>query len=305
MKKLGVVVGRFQTDVITDGQLKLIECAQKNSERVLIVIGQSRSRLSFTNPLPFEARKIMLVNSALLDLSKTSIVKLMDEKYDEMWSNNLDNLIIEELKGENISNATIYGGRDSFKKSYHGKAEVVEVSFGIDHISATDVRKQIHSEIGDSKSWRSGVIFASAHRYPVSYQTVDIAVVNFGKMEALLGKRSNEQKYRFVGGHVDPTDDSLEEASKRECTEECGNIETDNYKYVGSYRIDDWRHRKEKDKILTAFFCCNYIFGKPKAKDDIDELKWFDLTKVTIDDVEPEHHILLGSLKKYLTKTDH
>ncbi|MDO8504789.1 MAG: NUDIX domain-containing protein, partial [Candidatus Liptonbacteria bacterium] len=71
-------------------------------------------------------------------------------------------------------------------------------------------------------------------------------------------------------------DPSLEAACRREVGEETG-VEIDGMEYVGSFRIDDWRYRGREDKMLSAFFAATYIFGHPKAEDDIEEVRWVPL----------------------------
>ncbi len=145
-------------------------------------------------------------------------------------------------------------------------------------------------------------MFASAYRYPVSFQTVDAAIMdNLGRV--LLARKPDELNWRFVGGFVATTDESLEHAARREVSEECGGIETDEYEYIGSYRIDDWRYRNEGDKIMTAFFKCKFIFGQVKAQDDIAELIWVGFANLHKTMIEPEHHPLLEALQNFKINT--
>ena len=87
----------------------------------------------------------------------------------------------------------------------------------------------------------------------------------------------------------------------REAVEET-KLELDQLKYVGSFSINDWRYRNERDKIFSTLFTAEYMFGKPEASDDIDELKWFDVNTVNTKDVVTEHRpmlkVLLNSLRK-------
>ena len=47
--------------------------------------------------------------------------------------------------------------------------------------------------------------------------------------------------------------------------------------YIGSFRVDDWRYRSERDKIMTTLFKAKYLFGHLEPSDDVEELRWFDL----------------------------
>jgi bifunctional NMN adenylyltransferase/nudix hydrolase len=141
--------------------------------------------------------------------------------------------------------------------------------------------------------------------YPKTYPTVDIAVLKNGNAELLLGRKNNSVKWRFPGGFADPSDNSFEESARREMTEECGNIETGDMKYIGSAKINDWRYRNEADKIVTMLFKTELSFGNPKAADDLEELHWFAVNELPImlanGDITNEHEplvkILINNLK--------
>src|ERR1017187_4422194 len=108
--------------------------------------------------------------------------------------------------------------------------------------------------------------------YPISYQRTDAVILDEVGSRLLLGKKKKEPLFRFVGGFVDPKDKSLEEASIRERREETGiNLECSKPEYLFSFRVDDPRFKKGPDKIMSAVFGYTYVFGIPKAGDDIDE----------------------------------
>lgn len=323
--RIAVIVARFQTAELTMGHRMLLHHAYFHADHVLIVVGSAPTRLCTQNPLSFKIRQQMLKAYLGPLLTKTTIAELKDLKSDVVWSSNLDKLIAEEVSKHtyvNVPQSTkkknsyrslsdgikptvkIYTGRQGFNEHYTGTYLVEPVSFNLDAISATQYRQQLHKKLKNNADWRAGVIYASAHKYPTSFQTVDVAIINHDKKQVLLGKKPGEKKYRFVGGHVDVKDQSLEDAAKREAMEETGNIETDNYKYLGSFRVDDWRYKRSLDGILTALFVCDYIFGTPIAKDDIVEVKWFkfkDLAKTSL--VEPEHIPLMDKLIQHLLLT--
>lgn len=311
--KLGVIVGRFQVPELTHGHLKLIEHVRANSDETLIVVGNAHTKLTSKNPLPLQVRLELLAKNYIeRGWKDTPITYIHDNKTNEDWSQNLDEII--NTYSENHQNITLYGGRDSFIKYYTGKHKTQEVTFDIDDINASAHRAEIHKTIKTDRLFCEGIIHASGNRYPISYQTVDIAVIRemteFDReslkqtknIQILLCRKSNEKLWRFIGGFVDPTDKSLEAAARRELMEECGPIEVSNFKYAGSFRIDDWRYRDAEDKILTALFTCQYSYGEPKANDDIAEVKWFYLLqgaapksgdgRIDVSDIEPEHRPL-------------
>jgi bifunctional NMN adenylyltransferase/nudix hydrolase len=141
-------------------------------------------------------------------------------------------------------------------------------------------------------------------RFPVSYQTVDVAIINNDKNEILLVKKPNENKYRFCGGFSDPNSESLEQDARREVKEETG-VEIGEPKYIGSTLISDWRYNRgcEQDRIKTALFVADYVYGNPQGADDVEAAKWFKLNTLKKSDIMEEHGVLLDMLvDKYLKK---
>lgn len=144
MKTLGVIVGRYQIDQLHEGHYKLIHQAQSENDKLLIVIGNSPAKLTLSNPLSFEVREKMILN--IFGDKKPIIVRLSDQKSDQVWSSKLDELI-EKGTHNSYDKITLYCGRDGFKKYYIGKYQVKEVTFGIDFISASVQRSFIHDRI--------------------------------------------------------------------------------------------------------------------------------------------------------------
>ncbi|OQP47532.1 hypothetical protein A4H97_05175 [Niastella yeongjuensis] len=151
-----------------------------------------------------------------------------------------------------------------------------------------------------------GINYAFQNAYSKVYPTVDIAVLKDGDTQVLLGKKHNAPQWRFPGGFTDPTDDSYEAAARRELQEECGDLEVNAMQYIGSAKIDDWRYRSEEDKIITLFFKTQWVFGHPKANDDLKELGWFPVKELQAmmqqGTIVKEHHILVNILLSNLAK---
>lgn len=269
----GVIVARFQIDELHDAHKALIDYVRSRHKKVAIFIGISPVKVTRNNPLDYFTRKVM-IEQAYPDVH---VLPIKDAGSDEVWSKELDKKIKEVFEIETV---TLYGSRDSFIPHYKGVFKTVELDSS-STISASEVRALVSDEIRKSPDFRAGVIYSAYNTYPKIYQTVDIVITR--PREVLLAKKKADKgnKYRFVGGFVDPRlDTSLEEAAGREVYEETGGLELTKPKYYGSTIIDDWRYRREIDKIMTAVFTCEYIHGKPKASDDIDELEWVPLEKL-------------------------
>lgn len=297
--KTGVVIGRFQTPYLHSGHLSLITHAIKNSDQVLILVGQSVKRVTKNEPLNFKIRRQMI--SELFP--SVGVLPILDTKYDSVWSKNVDAVIEAFCKGSEV---VLYGGRDSFLERYSGKFQSEKIP-EIKDFSATNIRQGCASYLSTSEQFTRGIIHAAYNKYDQVIPTVDVAIIDHYHGRILLGRKKGETKYRFPGGFVDPKDRNYEQAAKRESIEECGGLELSNFKYVCSSQIDDWRYRNESDKIMTTLFMCDYIFGSPVASDDLEELRWFNITVLFSEDlckheysIEPEHIVLLKELKKHL-----
>ncbi len=266
--EIGVIIGRFQLHQLHKAHCDVIESVLSNHKKVILFLGVTKVIGSSSNPLDFASRKAMIQEK----YPEIVVLSLPDTRSDEIWSRNLDSRIREVFQ---IGNVLLYGSRDSFIPHYKGQFDTAELEQEI-YVSGTEVRKQVSEEIKSSKEWRAGVIYGSYNRYSTSYQTVDVAVFNEEENQILLAKKPGEDKYRFIGGFVDVKDTSLEHTAKREFMEEAG-AEISITGYIGSFRVDDWRYRSERDKIMTTLFKAKYLFGHLEPSDDVEELRWFDL----------------------------
>ena len=283
--KTAVIIARFQTPYLHEGHKQLLAQVSSGHSRLIIVLGISPLTGSRKNPYDYYTREKMIKK----DYPDAVILPLSDHPYDAVWSHNLDRLLMSTFSGEDFC---LYGSRDSFISCYTGRFETIELPEHGDY-NATELRKEYAGKVFDSNDFRAGILYALYNQYTKVYPTVDVVVFRNNRSELLLGKKAINGKWRFVGGFADPTDESYEQAAKRELGEECGNLQVTDMRYETSMKIDDWRYRSEADKIITTLFSCDYIAGEATASDDIAEVGWFkisELAQMVSGDATTEEH---------------
>ena len=293
----GVIIARFQSPYLHEGHKNLIERVQEKHATLVIVLGISPVSGSRRNPYDYFTRERMIKK----EYPNLVVLPLCDHPSDEVWSSQLDQLLHNTFQHGSF---VLYGSRDSFVNYYHGKIDTVELP-DISPANATELRQQLSERVSESPEFRAGIVYAYYNQYTKVYPTVDVAVFRNEKTEILLGKKANSNKWRLVGGYVDPEDVSYEVAAKRELQEECGEIVVSAFSYELSHRVDDWRYRKEVDKIITTVYSCDFISGIPKAQDDIVALDWLAVDQLPVlikqEKITEEHIPIFEKLiEKYL-----
>lgn len=285
---VGVVVGRFQVHELHSGHRDLLDQVTKDHDAVVIVLGLAPVLGTAYNPLDFRTRAKMLREA----YPEAEVVYLKDTASDELWSKRLDRIIADVTKPS--QKIALYGSRDSFINHYsgsHATIELVQESY----LSGTEIRRTISNQVKDSPAFRAGVIYNATEGYPSCVPTVDCAVWNEDRSKILLGRKGDEKQFRLLGGYANARSSSYEANARREVMEEAGIAITDP-KYVGSYFIDDWRYRNERDGIMTTLFEATLFSGRPMPGDDIAEVRWFDADKLRLSDVMELHHVLIRAL---------
>lgn len=269
MKTTAVIIARFQTPFLHEGHLYLLDEIKSRHNKLIIVLGVAPVKASKRNPFDFYTREKMLkaYNPNLV------VLPLADHPHDDIWSTNLDKLVMDTVPGESL---LLYGSRDSFIPLYSGQLPVAELPQQGDH-SSTHIRTDVADKVLASADFRLGINYACQNMYEKVLPTVDIAVFSTDGTQVLLGRKKTSAGWRFPGGYCDPADANMENAAQRELVEECGQLITTPMQYVGSARVDDWRYRKETDKIITTLFKTTLLEGNPKAADDIEEVAWFGI----------------------------
>lgn len=289
-KDIGVIIGRFQVPELHQAHRALIEFVAGKHRKVVVALGVAPTLCTLNNPLDFVSRQRM-INA---EYPSVSVIAVPDRKSDAFWSADLDSRLREAYP---VGDIILYGGRDSFIEHYTGVFTCQNLDLVLPvSVSGTEVRESVCNEVRLTPDWRAGVIYATNNRFPTAYPTIDVAILNRTNNSLLLVRKLGEDGYRFPGGFVQPSEDTLEQTVRREVYEETG-VEIGNIRYVGSARIDDWRYRREIDKIMTVLFSAFYVSGRLQAGDDVHEARWFPLKALSAMDFVEEHRPLLVMLQ--------
>ncbi|MBV5346753.1 NUDIX hydrolase [bacterium] len=222
------------------------------------------------------------------------IAYVHDVREDLDWSEALDAIVAKYQT--DFGKITLYGCRDSFIKHYETKKFATQELVQRVVISGTEIRKRIAAQSQNSKEFRAGAIWYALNQYPKAIPTVDIAIINKATSHILLGKKPKENKFRLVGGFAQPGE-TWESSASRELFEETHLVvQPENLLYERSFVIDDWRYRREIDKITTSLFTAFDWSGVPNPDDDICELQWFRLGAWTSPNVVYEHQDMFKHL---------
>lgn len=317
---VGVIIGRFQVPDLHEGHRGLIDWVVGRHKKVLMFICSTPGVLvTRKNPLDFHTRKMMMQEC----YPDAIILPLHDMPSDHDWSRVVDEKIAETF-GDHAT-AVLYGSRDAFIPHYFGSYPTVELAESFD-VSGTQIREACSDEVRQHSEFRRGVVYAAHNKHPVTFPTVDVAVVQYQtisttyefegdqhtyhqppKPKAIaLGRKKTDlpNQWRFPGGFVDPSrDETFEAAAKHELSEEFGiSLNTSAFTYLGSHNVNDWRYRNEIDQIVTTLFICDYLWGPLTPGDDMHEAKWFSLEDFNMKTLVEGHRPLMQMVFDHLKK---
>jgi bifunctional NMN adenylyltransferase/nudix hydrolase len=302
---VGVVIGRFQTPVLHNGHLEVLNQASKHN-KMLVLLGVNAIPGAYKQELDFETRYLMISRK----YPNAIIQPVHDMPSNARWSAALDSRISKAFP---FSKVTIYHGRMSFVPYYEGKLEDRLKDVGnVDNLSATDLREVAYEEALPTEDFRRGVFYGLKNKFPIVSPTVDIAItrrmprytaINPDSTEelfVLMGKKADGRGWRFPGGFVDTKDARAEDAAIREAHEETGLLVSE-ATYVSSRSVNDWRNT-ERNTVLTTFYHFPYEQGKAIAGDDLCEVKWIRVLELNCEDIVKVHQPLVEDLIKFLSK---
>ena len=293
-QSIGVIIGRFQIDSLHNGHKALIRKVCDKHPEIVILVGCTDAKGTRRNPLDFSNRKKLLEDVfdqyGYCSYHSHTILPVQDAKTNEVWSKNVDNVL--DLVFPNI-NKILYGSRDSFIDSYHGKykTELIKLSC---NDSATARRAELSTIVDNYESFRRGIIYSTYNSWPVSQPTID-AIIHDGEGNILLARKKDEEEYRLVGGFVDVKDASYEDALQREVKEEA-NLDVSEINYIASSIVNDWRYERDEDRsVISSFYTCLGKITQAKAGDDINEV-------VTIPFEQYKSVLMVPTHKRILTE---
>jgi bifunctional NMN adenylyltransferase/nudix hydrolase len=276
-RELGVVIARFQTYALTDAHQYLLSQVATRVGRVLILLGSAPVIGTRRNPLEVGIRMRMVQDwwaERYPSGPEMLVLPMLDSPSDAEWASRID----ATISAININGpATIYCGPDGAGGAYSaaGGRWPVEV---LDSMGGHASKMRYNVLPRYTEDFRAGIIYATERRFLGPLSVVDV-VVKRGDEVLLAHKNIDGDKMRLIGGFVDVGDDSLEMAAQREVREETG-IEVSEPMYAGSAHVPDWRYRDGPEVILSSVFVAQYVFGAPRAADDIDGVEWVPVGEV-------------------------
>jgi bifunctional NMN adenylyltransferase/nudix hydrolase len=269
--RVGVVIGRFQVPQLTIAHVALCQSVRRDQDALAVLLGVSPTDgRSAENPLTFVQRRELFKDICAL------VFPIADKSTDEEWSRDVDALIRTTFPSDRYE-VTLYGGRKSFRESYKGVYPTQDVTLNMSE-SGTESRAAVKED--QTADFLAGQVYALQTQFPRVYPTVDCIVWRRHarpgvEVEVLLIQRADNGEWGFIGGFVDPQDESYAAAAKREVYEEVGLTAESGVVCVGSTRVNDWRYRGTRDGIMTTLFTMEYSFGPVRVNpEEVADYQW-------------------------------
>ncbi|MGB5929157.1 MAG: NUDIX domain-containing protein, partial [Cyclobacteriaceae bacterium] len=245
MKDIGVLTGHFQVLRLTGRQEDFIKLARHRHEQLWIVLTDDPVKGSVRHPFTTQVRESM-INEVFPDVK---VLSLKESPEPDDWTRRLEELLSEQ---ESQADFTLYGTASVLRNRYTGSWTIEETDTELDSDNA-EAAEGFSPEVVSGESFRKGIIYAYRQLYPQVYPTVDIAAYHPEESKWLVVRKAYNKEWRFPGGFSDPDDERFESAATRELEEETG-VTTGELTYEMSVKVDDWRYRNERNKIITSLY---------------------------------------------------
>lgn len=271
MKDIGVIIGHFQVLRLTSEQENFYKLVRHRHQEAWVVLVDDPVKGSTRHPFSVEVRQSMIKEV----FSDAVVLSLKESPEPADWSQRLEKLLQDK---DSQAEFILYGTPSVLGNRYTGNWKTEEIDDDLDSDNP-EAAEGFNPEVVTGEAFRKGIIYAFRQLYPQVYPTVDIAIYRESDSKWLLVRKGYNKEWRFPGGFSDPDDKSFEKAAARELKEETG-VTTGNLTYEMSLRVNDWRYRDEKDKIITTLFSGKWLEGEAKASDDIAEVRWTSAAEV-------------------------
>lgn len=311
-RKVGVIVGRFQINKLTEGHKDLIKAVRDEVDLIAFAIGVAAFKYTKENPLSYSARSMMVASymcRAFDGNANFTLFPQSDYESDHIWSSKLDEQLGVLFSG--ADEITLYCSRDGFKSHYHGKHPVVVIEAANPSISSTQLREEIRNFEHYNDEYNAGVIHGILNQWEYAIPCVDIAMIEFKQQKGrdgathtpyiVLGRKPNHEHWQLPGGVVEPMDTSLELRAITELREETGLGSESKPVFIGSFNVKDWRVRGTSRGIITSLFVVEYTFGALVKNEEFPEVEWFRLDSLNETNVTPNHLPLIAAVREYIS----
>ncbi len=253
--KIGVVVGRFQTPMLTVAHKQLLKEANDENDRVVVFIQQKYVNLTDDSPLPYDIREYLVANFCHEHLDKAvDILPLIEQKYMSVLLATIDENLME-LHGYK-SDYTLYTKKGS---NYTGLCKVKEFDINQMHSSAS-LREAACETSRKCFRTLNGIVATSIYQKPVVHNFV----VGLIKQENGILVERRHKKFNLPTVELTVSDDTMEEALENYIFASNPLARITNSDYVKGFKIADWRFRNCNDTAYYHLFTSRWLSGDLK-----------------------------------------